>query len=181
MCWCEPAPDANGSPIPGKQRARQESYPTREAAEASRDELNAARHTGTVSALAHQRKAGALTFGYYAAVRLVEQRTRYAEGTLKIGTLDNYGRILAHDILPRFGGKAIGAITLVDCEEFRADLAASLSRRSVRNVWWPFAAVFRYAQRANALTTNPAEAIDRATGSASRPTTLNTAHLPGRR
>jgi integrase len=162
VCWREPATDANGLPIPGRMRSRQESYPTREAAEARRDELNAAKHTTGTSALADQRKAGAQKFAYYAAAWLAEQRRRHAEGTLKIGTLDNYERVIAHDVLPRLGGKAIGAITLVDCEQFRADLAARLSRRSVQNVWWPFAAVFRYAQRAGAITASPADAIDRA-------------------
>ncbi|UNB54434.1 hypothetical protein [Mycolicibacterium sp. YH-1] len=42
------------------------------------------------------------------------------------GTLTNYECLLAVDILPHFGRTAIGAITLVDCEEFRADLAARL-------------------------------------------------------
>ena len=45
VVWREPATDpATGLPT-GKSRARQESYPTREAAEARRDELNAAKHT----------------------------------------------------------------------------------------------------------------------------------------
>jgi hypothetical protein len=50
----------------GQLRARRETYPTREAAEARRDELNAARHTTGTSALAEQRKAGESPFGCYA-------------------------------------------------------------------------------------------------------------------
>lgn len=164
VCWREPATDPTTGLPTGKMRSRQESYPTREAAEVRRDELNAARHTGTTTALADAKKAGAQTYGHYAAAWLDAQRRRHAEGTLKIGTLDNYERVLAHDILPRFGGKAIGAITLADCEAFRADLATRLTRRSVQNVWWPFAAVFRYAQRGNAIAASPASAVDRATG-----------------
>src|SRR5258708_34627990 len=105
VVWREQATDAKGLSIPGKTRSRQESYPTREAAEARRDELNAAKHTTGTSALADQRKAGAQKFAYYAAAWLAEQRRRHAEGTLKIGTLDNYERVLAHDVLPRLGGK----------------------------------------------------------------------------
>jgi integrase len=62
VCWREPATDTNGLPT-GKQRARQESYPTREAAEARRDELNAAKHTlGGTTALADAKKAGEQPF-----------------------------------------------------------------------------------------------------------------------
>lgn len=55
------------------------------------DELNAAKHTPTgITALADQRKAGARTYGEYAAGWLAEQRRRLTEGTLKVGILDNY-------------------------------------------------------------------------------------------
>ena len=55
VVWREQATDANG--LPHGWRARQESYPTREQAEARRDELNAAKHTATgTSALADQRR-----------------------------------------------------------------------------------------------------------------------------
>jgi integrase len=75
VVWREPIRDDFGLPIPldigqpngpVRMRARRETYPTREAAEARRDELNAARHTTGTSALAEQRKAGDLPFGYYA-------------------------------------------------------------------------------------------------------------------
>ena len=74
VVWREVATDANGLPIAGKTRARQESYPTREAAEARRDELNAVRHTTGTTALADQRKAGKLTFGHYARAWLRHNR-----------------------------------------------------------------------------------------------------------
>lgn len=57
VVWREPVRDDFGLPT-GATRARRETYPTREAAEARRDELNAARHTTGTSALAEQRKAG---------------------------------------------------------------------------------------------------------------------------
>ncbi|ETZ98699.1 prophage integrase domain protein [Mycobacterium kansasii 662] len=50
--WREP-PATNNGPATGKTRARQESCPTREAAEARRDELNNAKHhLGGTAALA---------------------------------------------------------------------------------------------------------------------------------
>lgn len=154
--WDEPWLDDNGAPIPGKRRKRQGTRYTKADAEALCDELNAARHgLGGTTALTDARRAAALPFAHYAAGWLAEQRRRHAEGTLKIGTLTNYERLLAVDILPRFGPTAIGAITLVHCEEFRADLAARLNPRSVRNVWWPLTAVFRYAVRARALQSSP--------------------------
>jgi hypothetical protein len=63
--WKAPARDEFGLPIPvnparpegrKKQVQHQESYSTREAAEARRDELNAARHTTGTDTLAAQRK-----------------------------------------------------------------------------------------------------------------------------
>jgi hypothetical protein len=65
VIWREPVRDDFGLPT-GQLRARRETYPTREAAEARRDELNAARHTTGTSALAEQRKAGESPFGCYA-------------------------------------------------------------------------------------------------------------------
>ncbi|CAN5802453.1 hypothetical protein BH10ACT9_BH10ACT9_36570 [soil metagenome] len=170
VIFAEPICDEFGRPIPKnpskpdgakKMRSRQESYSTRAAAEERKDELNNAKHSAAgTTALADQRKAGAQTFGLYAAGWLAEQQTRLAEGTLKIGTFDNYERILAHDILPRFGSRAIAAITFVECAQFRAELSTRLgSSRSVRNVWWPLVGVFRYAAKAGALTASPAEQI----------------------
>ena len=142
MVFREPVTGADGLPTRA-WRSRQESYPTREQAQARCDELNYARHSiGGPTAVA-------------------EQRRRVAEGTLKVGTYDNYETVLGHYVLPVFGGKAIGAVTLVDCEQFRADLASRLARRTVNNVWQPFAAVFRYAIRANTILASPADAIDR--------------------
>lgn len=158
--------DARGLPIPGKVRSRQETYRTREQAEARCDELNAARHgVGGPSALAEQRRLALLPFDHYASRWLTEQRRRLAEGTLKIATFDNYEHLLAHYVLRRFGDKAVGSITLADCEDFRADLAEHLGNSTVRNIWQSFSAVLRYCQRANAIQVNPAELIDHARGS----------------
>lgn len=169
VVWREQAKDTNGLPIPGKLRSRQESFATREQAEERRDALNNAKHTlGGTSALADARQAASRTYAEYAAGWLASQRTRHAEGDLKIGTLDNYEKLLSTYVLNKFGHRAIGAITLVDCEEFRAQLAVRLRPGTVRNVWWPFSAVFHYAARAGAITTSPADAVDRASGTGAR-------------
>jgi integrase len=160
VIWREPATDANGFPN-GKTRARQESYPARDAAEARRDELNNAKHKiGGTSALADQKKAGALTFGHYASGWLAAQQVKVATGAMKQGTFEKYTQTLAHDVHPRFGGKAIASITVMDCEMFRADLAGRLRRATVNNVWRVLRHVLRYAQRHNAILANPADAVE---------------------
>ena len=70
VVWREPATDpTTGMPTPGKTHSRQESYPTRESAEARRDALNNARHNaGGTSALADAKRAGQLPFVHYASV-----------------------------------------------------------------------------------------------------------------
>jgi integrase len=104
VVWREPVRDEFGLPIPvnpdhpdgpKQMRARRETYTTREAAEARRDELNAARHTIGTSALAEQHKAGDLPFGYFARVWLDSQRVKAASGKVKADTVDGYEKRLA--------------------------------------------------------------------------------------
>jgi hypothetical protein len=87
VVWREPVRDKYGLPTT-KMRARQENYSAREAAEARRDELNAARHTTGTSALAEQRKAGEQPFGHYARAWLEAQRVKVASGKVKADTVD---------------------------------------------------------------------------------------------
>jgi integrase len=63
--------------------------------------------------------------------------------------------------LPEFGSKAIGAITLTDCERFRADLLTTRRPRTVRNIWQVLRHVLRYAYEHNAIPAVPTDAIDR--------------------
>src|SRR6476620_11804997 len=121
VVWREPVRDSFGLST-GKTRARQETHPTREAAEARRDELNAARHTTGTTALAEQRKAGELPFGYYARAWLDSQRVKAASGKVKAATVDGYASRLAVYVLPEFGAMAIAAITPAHCEQFLATL-----------------------------------------------------------
>ena len=133
--WREPATDTNGLLIPGKTRSRQESYPTREAAEARRDELNAAKHNlGGTAALADAKKAGALPFAHYAEGFIARQRSKVAAGKLKSRTCERYEGTIKTHLLKPFGARAIGAITVTDCEQFRAELLANRRPRTVRNV-----------------------------------------------
>lgn len=174
--WREQAKDVNGLPVPGKLRSRQESHPTRKAAEARADELNAAKHTvGGTSALADARQAATRTFGEYARGWLDEQRAKVAGGDMKQSTYDFYERTLRVHVLPRFGEKAVGAITLAECRAFRADLAERRSRSTVANVWRMFRSVLRDAQRHNAIAVMPKDGVER-----NRHAVGNTADTPRR-
>src|SRR4051794_17411974 len=100
VVWRDPVRDEFGLPT-GRMRARRESYPTRNAAEARRDELNNAKHgVGGTSALAEQRAKGAQPFGFYARSWLDAQQVRVADGHLKSATAAKYARLLEFYILP---------------------------------------------------------------------------------
>jgi len=147
VVWREPVRDKFGLPTT-KTRARQENYPTREAAEARRDELNAARHTTGTSALAEQRKAGEQPFGYCARAWLDAQRVKVASGRVKAATVDGYAARLAVYVLPEFGGRAIAAITPRDCEQFLAALVGrGLTPATLKHHWSVLRNVFVYALR----------------------------------
>jgi integrase len=162
VVWREPAMDANGLPT-GKTRARQESYPTRELAEARRDELNSAKHNvGGTAALADAKKAGQLPFAHYAAGFVARQRSKVAAGKLKSRTCERYEGTIATHLLPVFGAKAIGTVTVTDCEQFRAELLANRRPRTVRNVWQMLDRVLEYAYEHKAIGAVPTDVIDRA-------------------
>ncbi|MDZ7913636.1 MAG: site-specific integrase [Rhodococcus sp. (in: high G+C Gram-positive bacteria)] len=170
VIWKEVERDSYGLPIPvdpanpeGRKRTRnrQESFPTREVAEARRDELNAAKHTGQTSSLADQRKAGDLPFGYYAQAWIESQQVKVSQGRLKQRTLDDYENVLKRYSLDRFGGKAIASIIPRDCEHFLADLASrSLSPKTVKHAWLSLRTVLMYATRHGAIPASPTEQVD---------------------
>lgn len=184
VVWREPVRDEYGLPVPvdpakpngrKKSRACQETYPTREAAEARRDELNAARHTTGTTALAQARKAGDLPFGYYARAWLDSLQLKVSQGRMKQRTLDDYEKYLQRYALKTFSGTAIAAITPRHCEEFLASLVRRQSRQgerlspaTVKHAWGVFGRVLKYAVRHDAIPSNPADRVDfdtnRATG-----------------
>ena len=163
VCWREPATAPTTGLPTGKMRSRQESYPTRDAAEARRDELNNAKHTvGGPTALANAKKAGELPFAHYAAGFIARQRSKVAAGKLKARTCERYGGTITTHLLPVFGAKAVGAITVTDCEQFRAGMLANRRPRTVRNVWQMLGRVLGYAYEHKAIGAVPTDVIDRA-------------------
>jgi integrase len=176
VVWREPVRDDFGLPT-GQLRARRETYPTREAAEARRDELNAARHTTGTSVLAERRKAGELPFGYYARGWLDAQALKVAQGKLKQRTVDEYDRLLRCYVLDELGGTALAAISPAHCEALLTDLVRQPSRQgdrkpltpgTVKHAWDVLRRVLRYALQHGAIATNPTDRVDfsvsRATG-----------------
>lgn len=175
VVWREPVRDDFGLPT-GQLRARRETYATREAAEARRDELNAARHTTGTTALAEQRKAGDLPFGHYAWAWLDSQRVKAASGKVKADTVDGYASRLAVYALPEFGGKAIASITPTQCEQFLAGLVGrGMTPATLKHHWSVLRSVFVYALRHKAITSNPIDGVDFSTNSARR---RNKRHYP---
>jgi integrase len=178
VIWREPVRDEFGLPVlanpdqpdgPKRYRNRGERYPTREAAEARRDELNAARHSTGTSALADQRKAGDLPFGYYARAWLDAQRLKVASGRVKADTVDGYEKRLGVYVLPEFGAKAIASITPAHCEQFLAALVArELTPATLKHHWSVLRSVFVYAVRHKAIVANPIDGVDFSANGAQR-------------
>ncbi|WP_353961356.1 hypothetical protein [Antrihabitans cavernicola] len=187
-CWTEPVRDAMGLPIPvnpakpdgrKRTRARQESFGTREDAEARRDELNAARHTTGTATLADQRKAGDLPYGYYAQAWLDSMEVKVAQGRLKRRTLDDYERVLRRYALRHFAGLAVASITPRQCEEFLSALVRQQSRQgadgrleptlspaTIKHAWGTFGRVLKYSVRHGAIPSSPTDRVDFATNRA---------------
>jgi integrase len=168
VVWREPARDEFGVALPGQQRACQETYHTREAAEARRDELNAAKHVGGTNALVQGKVAGEKPFGHYARLWLDALQVRVADGKLKQSTRDEYERLLRCYVLDDFGPRAIASITSADCEQFRARLVTQSSRQGDRkpltpgtrkHAWDVLRRVLAYAMKTHgAIPSNPADA-----------------------
>jgi integrase len=168
VVWREPYPTQ-----PGKVRARQESFATRELAEARRDALNNAKHSvGGTAALADAKKAGARLFGEYATswLDVLAMRVADADDKLKATTAAKYKRLLEFYVLPELGGTPVAAINAARCRKFRAELVnrptrvggehARLSASTIKHVWAVFRGVLDLAVGDGALPANPAEGPD---------------------
>ncbi|ULP48613.1 tyrosine-type recombinase/integrase [Mycolicibacter virginiensis] len=154
---------------PKQMRSWQETYPTREEAEARRDELNAAKHTTGTAALAEQRKAGDLPLGHYARAWLDTLAPRVSRGKLKQATADEYARLLRCYVLPELGSTAVARINPARCEAFLAALVRRsstqgngepLSPGTVKHAWDMLRRVLKYAEKHGAVPKNPTAAID---------------------
>jgi integrase len=145
----------------GHTRSRQESYPTRELAEARRDELNAAKHTlGGTSALANAKVKATRSFGAYAADWLTAQQLKVDNGRIKPSTYNAYAGYLSRYALKTFGAVPIGTITRADCEGYLAGLGGK-ARATRRLALQVLSGVLEYAVADGALPGNPARSVSR--------------------
>ncbi|MDL9935480.1 tyrosine-type recombinase/integrase [Gordonia sp. ABSL1-1] len=186
VVWRDPVRDDFGLPVQEngktKMRSRQESFGTREDAEARRDELNLARHTNTGTyALAQQRKAADLPFGHFAR-ELFESM----QGTVKPRTVTEAEAVYRRYVADSFGNRAVATITAADVRHFRAELLSprpersydtrsgerrpalnddgtprtmTLSRSTVKKAWDVLRRVFDVAVVDGAIKANPALSV----------------------
>lgn len=142
-------------------RLRQETHPTKAAADARAAELNARKHRRAVDP-AEARKRGNRTFGQWASDWLDSQHLRVAGGFLKEVTVTGYGDVLDRYVLPEFEHEPIGAIDVMAIDRFMARLSvrktrtgAALHPKTVKHAWHVLSRVFEYATRKDALEVNP--------------------------
>jgi hypothetical protein len=108
---------ATGLPT-GAKRSRSETYPSFEAADARRREIESERAaTGSVTG----REARLEPFAVYAALWVGEARDAVAMRELKARTIADREGVLRRYVLPRFAAVPIGAITRVRIEASRSD------------------------------------------------------------
>ncbi|WP_237569652.1 tyrosine-type recombinase/integrase [Mycolicibacterium lacusdiani] len=167
--WREPMRDDYGVQRKGKYRNRSETFEDYAEAQAFKDELEAARHTGGTSALSDQRRAGELPLGYYAREWLSALDIQVANGRPKQSTADEYARLLRCYVLPELGEVSVASITPRRCEQFVSGLVRQRSRQgdraplspgTVKHAYDVLRRVLKYAQRHGAIAVNPCDAIE---------------------
>lgn len=134
VVFTEPVRDEMGLPVPvdpakptgrKKTRARQESFATREDAEARRDELNAAKHHVSAQTPSEQRRLGDQSLTVFAH--------RYFEslqGTVKPRYAKEVQAVYRRYVEPELGHKAVAAISAADLRRFRGALLSPRPKRS---------------------------------------------------
>ena len=144
-------------------RLRQETHPTRKAADLRAAELNARKHRRAVDP-AEQRARGNRTFDQWATDWLASQQTRVALGKLKQSSVDDYGRLLNRYVSPDLGTEAIADIDALAIDRFMAQLSVRKTRsgkplnpKTVKHAWNVLRWVLAYATRKDALDANPVE------------------------
>ncbi|MDT5113017.1 MAG: hypothetical protein QOE20_4907 [Mycobacterium sp.] len=152
-------------------RLRQETHPTKAAAEARAAELNARKHRRPIDP-AEQRARGNRTFDEWAGDWLDAQQTRVALGKLKQRTAEDYGKLLNRYVLPELGAIAIADVDALAVDQFMARLSvrktpsgAPLHPKTIKHAWNALRWVLAYASRKDAIEINP---IDKTEVSADR-------------
>jgi integrase len=92
---------------------------------------------------------------------MARQRSKVAAGKLKSRTCERYEGTIRTHLLKPFGARAVSAITVTDCELFRAELLANRRPRTVRNVWQMLDRLLEYAYERRAIGAVPTDVLDR--------------------
>jgi integrase len=80
---------------------------------------------------------------------------------VKLRTAEGYEALLRTHVTPAFGTRRIGSITSREIEEWLGGLAdKGLTTKTVRNVYTPLVATFKYAQRHNIVRSNPCSGVE---------------------
>jgi integrase len=144
-------------------RLRQETHPTKAAADARMAELNARKHRRAVDP-AEQRARGNRTFDEWAGDWLDSQQTRVALGRLKADTADDYGKLLDRYVMPELGAMAIADVDALAIDQFMARLSvrktrtgAPLHPKTIKHAWNVLRWVLAYANRKDAIESNPVD------------------------
>lgn len=130
-------------------RLRQETHPTKAAADARAAELNARKHRRAIDP-AEQPARGNRSFDQWATDWLDSQQTKVALGKLKKRTADDYGNLLNRYVLPELGTEAIADVDALAIDQFMARLSvrktpsgAPLNPKTIKHAWnvldgcWP--------------------------------------------
>lgn len=142
-------------------KLRQETHPTKAAADARAAELNSRKHRRAVDP-AEQRARGNRTFEDWASDWIATQQTKVALGKLKQSTADDYAKLLNRYVLPELATEAIADIDALAIDRFMARLSvqktrsgAPLNPKTVKHAWNVLRWVLAYATRKDALEVNP--------------------------
>lgn len=174
VVWTEPVRDERGLAVPvvatkpegrKKQRSRQQSFATREAAEVRRDELNAERRQPGGIAVPRDQLFAHAAEAWLASRTDLKPRTRGEyENLLKPKTRarkDSNGNSTADlAIIATFGGKAVGAITRQQIADWvQRMVAAGKSPSTVRHAYFVVRMVLAQAVVDGHLRDNPADYV----------------------
>lgn len=142
-------------------RLRQETHPTKAAADARAAELNARKHRRAIDP-SEARARGNRSFDDWASDWLDSQRLRVADGALKQRTVDGYGDLLNRYVLPEFGDEPVASIDVMAIDRFMARLSVRKTHqgkvihpKTVKHAWHVLSRVMEYAARKEALEVNP--------------------------
>jgi integrase len=144
---------ATGRPT-GAKRSRSETFPTHDAADTRRREIEAERAgTGQVTS----RDARLEPFATFAALWVGEARDAVALGDLKARSVADREGTLRRYILPAFAARPVGSITRTDAREFRSALIArGLAPATVKGAFDAFRRVLDLAVDNGVIVVNPA-------------------------